>query len=275
MVNSLQPSRLVSYMTSWVISMFSTRFSYYHTLIILLICGGFSVLASATEGGLRLAQTRLVFDAGNVNTKIAIKNSSPQVYLIKADVMNTPDGNVQRPAPPFIVTPPISRLEKESQNTLLIVRNGTAELPTDRESVFYLSLLAIPSTTKVNAPEGEMTSAQVAVGIRNVIKLFYRPKGLPINVETASSQLTFRHQGQQLEVRNPTPYYITLAQLSVNQHPIDVRELGPMIAPFSTQTYPVKGNATHAEWRVITDYGDMSTVYQRTIQSGAISDEQQ
>ncbi|TCT27584.1 pili/flagellar assembly PapD-like chaperone, partial [Providencia alcalifaciens] len=147
------------------------------------------------------------------------------------------------------------------------------ELPTDRESVFYLSLLAIPSTTKASAPEGEMTSAQVSVGIRNVIKLFYRPKGLPMSVETASSQLVFRQQDQQLEVRNPTPYYITLAQLSVDQHPIDVRELGPMIAPFATHTYPVKGGATHAEWRVITDYGDMSTAYQGKIQSGDIRDE--
>ncbi|TCT27383.1 pili/flagellar assembly PapD-like chaperone, partial [Providencia alcalifaciens] len=148
------------------------------------------------------------------------------------------------------------------------------ELPTDRESVFYLSLLAIPSTTKASAPEGEMTSAQVSVGIRNVIKLFYRPKGLPMSVETASSQLAFRQQGQQLEVSNPTPYYITLAQLSVDQRPVDVRELGPMIAPFSTQTYPVNGGTTRAEWRVITDYGDMSTAYQGKVQSGDIRDEQ-
>ncbi|HHR6079055.1 TPA: fimbrial biogenesis chaperone [Providencia alcalifaciens] len=254
--------------------MLSNRFSGYRALIILLICSSFSTQSFATEGGLRLAQTRVVFDAANPNTKLAIKNSSPQVYLIKADVLNTPEGNAHKPAPPFIVTPPMSRLEKESQSTLLIVRNGTTELPTDRESVFYLSLLAIPSTTKASAPEGEMTSAQVSVGIRNVIKLFYRPKGLPMSVETASSQLTFRQQGQQLEVRNPTPYYITLAQLSVGQHPIDVRELGPMIAPFSTQTYPVKGGATHAEWRVITDYGDMSPAYQGTVQSGDIRDEQ-
>ncbi|WP_430247761.1 molecular chaperone [Providencia sp. PAZ2] len=254
--------------------MFSNRFFDYRALIILLICSSFSTLTFAAEGGLRLAQTRVVFDAANPNTKLAIKNSSPQVYLIKADVLNTPEGNAHKPAPPFIVTPPMSRLEKESQSTLLIVRNGASELPTDRESVFYLSLLAIPSTTKASAPEGEMTSAQVSVGIRNVIKLFYRPKGLPMSVESASSQLTFRQQGQQLEVSNPTPYYITLAQLSVDQHPIDVRELDPMIAPFSTQIYPVKGGATRAEWRVITDYGDMSPAYQGKVQSGDIRDEQ-
>ncbi|WP_420915556.1 molecular chaperone [Moellerella wisconsensis] len=257
-------------MINWVIRMFSNRFSDYRALIILLICNCFSTLSFAAEGGLRLAQTRVVFDAANPNAKIAIKNSSSQVYLIKADVINTPEGNAQQPAPPFIVTPPMFRLEKESQNTLLIVRNGTSELPTDRESVFYLSLLAIPATTKANASEGEMTSAQVSVGIRNVIKLFYRPKGLPMNIETASSKLTFHYQNQQITVNNPTPYYITLAQLSVDQHPVDVRELGSMIAPFSTNTYPMKAHGTHAQWRVITDYGDMSTAYQGNIQSGGV-----
>lgn len=253
--------------------MFFNHFSYCRTLIILLICGSFSALSFATEGGLRLAQTRVVFDAANPNAKIAIKNSGQQVYLIKADVINTPDGNAQKPAPPFIATPPMFRLEKESQNTLLIVRNGTAELPADRESVFYLSLLAIPSTAKADVSGSGMTSAQVSVGIRNVIKLFYRPKGLHMNAEAASGQLTFRRQGQQVTVSNPTPYYITLAQLSVNQHPVDVREQGPMIAPFSAHIYQVKGNATHAEWRAITDYGDMSTAYQGEIRAGDVSDD--
>ncbi|MGV2470079.1 molecular chaperone, partial [Bacillus subtilis] len=67
-------------MTNWVISMFSNRFSDYRALIILLICSNFSALSFAAEGGLRLAQTRVIFDAANPNAKIAIKNSSPQVY---------------------------------------------------------------------------------------------------------------------------------------------------------------------------------------------------
>ncbi len=253
--------------------MFSNRFSDYHMLIILLIFSCFSIQSFAAEGGLRLAQTRVVFDAAKPNTRIAIKNSSLQVYLIKADVINTPEGNAHQPTPPFIVTPPMFRLEKESQNTLLIVRNGTSELPTDRESVFYLSLLAIPATIKASASEGEMTSAQVSVGIRNVIKLFYRPKGLPMSMEIASSKLTFLYQNQQIIVSNPTPYYITLAQLSVDQHPVDVRELNPMIAPFSSQTYPMKAYGSRAQWRVITDYGDMSTAYQGSIQLGSVSND--
>nr|MDQ6119426.1 fimbria/pilus periplasmic chaperone [Klebsiella pneumoniae subsp. pneumoniae] len=63
--------------------------------------------------------------------------------MIKADVFATPDGrNTQtdpKSAVPFMVTPPLFRLEPNSQNSVLIVRNGAAQLPADRESVFYLS----------------------------------------------------------------------------------------------------------------------------------------
>nr|WP_282551860.1 fimbria/pilus periplasmic chaperone [Providencia rustigianii] len=159
--------------------MFSNRFSDYRALIILLICSNFSALSFAAEGGLRLAQTRVIFDAANPNAKIAIKNSSPQVYLIKADVINTPEGNAHKPAPPFIATPPMFRLEKESQNTLLIVRNGTAELPTDRESVFYLSLLAIPATTKANAPKARWLALKFLWGSATLSNYFIARKGYP------------------------------------------------------------------------------------------------
>lgn len=105
--------------------------------------------AQAAEGGLRLAQTRVIFNADNKNANAAIKNNGQQVYLIKAAVMNTPEGNNPAlPAAPFMVTPPMFRLEKESQSTALIVRNGTAQLPADRESVFWLSFLAIPAVSK-------------------------------------------------------------------------------------------------------------------------------
>ena len=250
--------------------MLMNHFSYYRSLVLLFVGVTFSVIAPAaeTEGGLRLTQTRIVFDATMKNAKVTLKNSSQQVYLIKADVMNTPEGNGQDTAPPFIVTPPMSRLEKESQNTLLIVGNGTKTLPTDHESVFYLSFLAIPATTKTDAPASDMTSAQVSVGIRNIIKLFYRPTGLPISVETASGKLTFRQIDRQIEVSNPTPYYLTLAQLSVDKHPVDIREHNPMIAPFSTQTYPIQNAVTQAEWSVITDFGDMSPAHQAPISHG-------
>lgn len=247
----------------------TTRFFPDLMLVMALMCIGFSVPLLAAEGGLRLSQTRVVFEGSSNSTKVTLTNNSDQVYLIKGDVMNTPEGNAQLPAPPFMITPPLSRLEAQSQNTSLVIRNGTVALPTDRESVFYLSLLAIPSTPKGINAEENMTNAQVSVGIRNVIKLFYRPAKLPMNAEQAANKLTFRQVGQQLEISNPTPYYLTLAELKTDSQVVDVRNVDAMIAPFSMNHYPATGKVSQVEWRVITDFGGAGPTYHAKVQTGA------
>lgn len=225
--------------------------------------------AQAAEGGLRLAQTRVIFNADNKNANAAIKNNGQQVYLIKAAVMNTPEGNNPAlPAAPFMVTPPMFRLEKESQSTALIVRNGTAQLPADRESVFWLSFLAIPAVSKNGNTPDNMTSAQVSVGIRNVIKLFYRPAGLSPSFERAQEKLTFRREGQRVSVNNPTPYYLTLAALSFNGRDVSLQDHNPMIAPFASAVFPAEGAVSQAQWAVITDYGDMGQIHTAAVSSG-------
>lgn len=229
----------------------------------------------ATDGGLQLNQTRVIFDASAKNAKATIKNQSDRVYLVKAGVLVTPDSATAEkvevvPPAPFMVTPPLFRLEPNSQSSVLVVRNGSAELPTDRESVFYLSLLAIPATTKFTEENNMGVSAQVSVGIQTIIKLFYRPVGLSMPVQTAAEKLTFRQVGKDLQVGNPTPYFVTLARLTLNGKAMDVRNTvtGAMIAPFSTQSYPSPVPVQQVRWTVINDYGGESAEYHATASHG-------
>nr|WP_287467930.1 molecular chaperone [Providencia sp.] len=220
---------------------------------------------SYAEGGLSLSQTRVIFDAKAKSAKVTLNNQSDRVYLVNSRVLPTPDANRQTSENmPFIVTPPLFRLEKTSRNTVLIAKNDTSKLPTDRESVFYLSFLAIPSvknSRESNVAEG-MTATQVSFGIRTVIKLFYRPSELSIPAAVAPEKLTFAQQGGQLIVNNPTPYYVTLAQLMLDGQAINVREKGPMIAPFSQETYSVKGGiAKNIQWSAITEFGGVSELF--------------
>ncbi|WP_336193011.1 molecular chaperone [Providencia stuartii] len=224
---------------------------------------------SSAEGGLSLSQTRVIFDAKAKNTKVTLNNQSDRVYLVSSRVLLTPEATTPTVALPFMITPPLFRLEKESRNTVLIAKNDTSALPTDRESVFYLSFLAIPSvkknddTASLDEKATGMTTPQVSLGIRTTIKLFYRPSGLSFPSAAAASQLTFAHHGTQLSVNNPTPYYVTLARLTVNGQVIPVRETGAMIAPFASHDYATPGitQANTVTWSVITDFGGMSDVY--------------
>lgn len=231
----------------------------------------FASTLSYAEGGLSLSQTRVIFNAGDNSAKVTINNNSDRVYLVNSRVLPSPDASRQSTeAMPFMVTPPLFRLEKESRNTVLIGKNNTSALPVDRESVFYLSFLAIPSVKKNAVVETDtddqagMTSTQVSLGIRTVIKLFYRPSGLAMPAVTAPGKLTFEMKGKALVVNNPTPYYVTLAQLRLNGQNVGVRDQGAMVAPYASQTYQVKGTgpANKVQWSVINEFGGVSEQYQ-------------
>lgn len=197
-----------------------------------------STLTSAMQAdrrGLSLSQTRVVFNAAAPSISVALRNHSASPWLVRAQVLTSPDG---AQAAPFMVTPPLFRLEPDSQSTVRILRQGTETLPADRESVFYLSFLAIPSSRKLDADMSASISAQVTVGVDTVIKLFHRPAGLALTPQAAAEKLTVRLQGDGVDVTNPTPYYQTLATFSLDGKPMPVREAGSMIAPFATRHYP-------------------------------------
>ncbi|AHG21729.1 hypothetical protein Z042_20545 [Chania multitudinisentens RB-25] len=221
--------------------------------------------APQERSGISLSQTRVVFDAKATSTTVGIRNYSDRPWLIRAQVMTAPGGTQSAP---FMVTPPLFRLEPNSQSTVRILRQGTDVLPTDRESVFYLSFLAIPSSSKPDSDTASAVSAQVTVGIDTVIKLFYRPSGLALTPQDAAAKLTVRLQDNEVEVNNPTPYYQTLISFSLDGKPVAVREAGSMIAPFTSQRYPASGQPRQASWSVINDYGGISPSYQATISHG-------
>ena len=110
-----------------------------------------SELAAATEsGGVTIGGTRLIFDGGKKEASLSVSNSDTGPYLIQSWV----EPNNNDPArPPFIITPPLFRLDGNQQNLLRIVNTG-GQLPTDRESLYWLNVKAIPTNT---APENANT----------------------------------------------------------------------------------------------------------------------
>lgn len=71
---------------------------------------------------------------------------------------------------PFIVTPPLFRLDAGKENLLRINYLGMP-LPKDRESVFWLNVKSVSA-----APRDK--SNQLQANIKSTFKLFYQPKGL-------------------------------------------------------------------------------------------------
>lgn len=221
-------------------------------LLLPLLC------AHANPGGISLNQSRIIFSAEDTVQNLTVKNSDPRAWLIQAQITGE-NVEAERSTPPFVITPPLSRVKGESQQLLRIFAQPNT-LPADRESLFYVSVSALPSQDQPVAAK-----ERLSVGLRFVLKLFYRPKGLgPMPADTACRLVISRH-GQGIQVSNPTPYYQTLGALTLDKKTVDLDKQPSMVAPHSSLDLKTPHKANQASWQTVNDFGGLSSSCQQTL----------
>ncbi|NCE89406.1 molecular chaperone [Pseudomonas sp. L13] len=222
----------------------------------LLVCLGGPAKADVVITG-----TRVVYPANARDVSIKLTNGGAKPALVQAWV-DTGDASQlpEQSDAPFVLTPPVSRVDPNKGQTLRLMFTG-AELPQNKESLFWLNVLEVPPATAGEAAENELQLA-----FRSRIKIFYRPANLPgLSIE-AAEQLRWRlvaaAGGWALECSNPTPYYISLvsAGMTVNGRAYSSKQ-GGMVSPggqtnFSLSDLLVKPGAdTQVDYTAINDYG--------------------
>ena len=193
--------------------------------VILLSLG----LCWTATAGVVLGGTRVVVHENRRETSIPVHNPSNAPFVVQSWI----DEGEGKNKTPFVITPPLQRLDPGKENILRIFR-ATGALPADRESLFWLNVKEIPEKAQ------EENVLQIAVRTR--IKLFYRPANLPGSVLDARQQLRWAvmsagQEGVAIKVANPTPYHITLASMKVNG---GQQKINPqMVAPFGEVKLPL------------------------------------
>lgn len=200
-------------------------------------------------GGIGLGATRVIYPADAKQTSLSITNSDQtERYLVNSWVEN----NLGAKDKSFIVTPPLFVSEPKSENTLRIIYVGQP-LPTDRESIFWMNVKAIPSVDK-NSVENRNV---LQLAIMSRIKLFVRPKNLPMQPEDAVKQLRFTRSGGHLSIHNPSPYYVSTVNLKVGNDKLP----NTMVAPKSvSQVAVAAGMQGKITFQTVNDYGAVTPV---------------
>ncbi|HBU3629383.1 TPA: molecular chaperone, partial [Klebsiella pneumoniae] len=198
----------------------------------IIAVAAFLLCTTAAQAGIVMGGTRVIYQEGKREAAISVTNADTHTpYLVQSWVENYAENDKARV--PFIVTPPLFRLDPEQNNVLRINFIG-ASLPRDRESVFWLNVKSIAPT-----PQGEVNKLQV--NIKSKFKIFYRPNDLAGDPAKAWQQLKFSQSGGRLTVINPTPYFVSFYAVEVGGQSID--DPG-MVAPFGEKTWPVSGHGT-------------------------------
>ena len=104
--------------------------------------------SAQSVAGVVVTGTRVIYpsNAKEVSVRLDNKGKSPvliQSWIDSGDASATPE-NIQVP---FILTPPINRVEPSKGQTLRLSYTGGPQ-PADRESVFWLNILEIPAKPK-------------------------------------------------------------------------------------------------------------------------------
>ena len=200
------------------------------------------------KAGVEIGGSRLVYEGNASQAALSVINPDDSHYLIQAWVDKDPaSGDVDNT---FVATPPLFRLEPRSQNSVRVVYTGRP-LPADRESMLWLSIKSVPSTSKDDAN-------RLFIAVKSVMKLFYRPAGLTGDPVTAFEKLTFTRRGGQVFVLNPTPYHISFYDLSVGGFQV---KAPPTLKPLSEQAIAVPTGVTGTvSWRTINDFGGITDV---------------
>ena len=211
-------------------------------------------LSVQAQAGIVIGGTREIYDAEKKETSDSVRNPERTgVYLVQSWV----DSGEQGGKVPFIVTPPLFRINPGEENMLRIVRTG-GNLPQDRESVFWLNVKSIPASD-----DSQLRTNVLQVVVKSRLKLFYRPAGLEGQPESAYHQLSVARSGNHLTVSNPTPYFVTLFTLEVDGQEIKEAD---MVPPKGSVSFTLSSaSASRVTWQAISDYGGVSQTESRRL----------
>ncbi|WNN46156.1 fimbria/pilus periplasmic chaperone [Winslowiella toletana] len=198
---------------------------------LLIVAGILPALAVVNVEG-----TRIVFHQGANAASVTLSNSEKQPTLVQiwsdnGDPMTPPESTHT----PLIAVPPVFSMKPGEVRSLRLLLTSQTSLAKDKETLFWLNIYQIPPNTSSATPQGQ----RVVLPLRLRIKVFIRPAGLDDPVEQDGQKLRFRLQqvqgGQQLQIVNPTPWHMTLTDISYAGQRLD----SVMVAPESETTLPV------------------------------------
>lgn len=218
------------------------------TLSLFLSAAIMLTTVGTATAGLVVGGTRVIYPENSKEISVSIKNPDKHTdYLVQSWLDNGTESNTDKV--PFIITPPLFRLDHQSENMLRIARAG-GHLPADRESLFWLNVKGIAGSAE------KQKNNQLQVVLRTRLKYFFRPTGLDNqSAADAYQKLSFSRHGTELVMKNPTPYYVSLYSLKVGGS--EIKEPG-MVPPFGEHRVKTAGNGK-IEWQAINDYGGHST----------------
>lgn len=223
----------------------------------------------------KVGETRAIYPLSSVKG-ISLSMVNPQDYPILVQTQIKDED--KHSSAPFVVTPPLFRLDAGMQGRVRVIRTG-GNFPQDRESLQWLCLTGIPPKEgdmwdnghHDNKKETQDVNLDVRLSISTCMKLLVRPDQLKQKPEDVAGELIWQRNGKQLQVNNPTPFYISFKSINLGGKNINLSSAGEntYVAPLGERSYALPmdmaGSPVEVNWKIINDLGGESQVFKANV----------
>jgi len=207
-----------------------------------------AVAALPAWGGVYIYGTRIIYPAAQKEVTVQLMNQGDRSALVQAWI---DDGDTQTPPEklqvPFLLTPPVVKV-KGNTGQQLKIKFTQANLPQDRESIYYLNVLDVPPNDANNADVNKIKFA-----LQNRIKLIYRPAGLSGVNKESFAHLNIKRAADGLVVENSSANWLTITEIKgaakINKETL-------VLAPRAKLKLPGAPHAGKYAVTLIDDYGN-------------------
>ncbi|WP_306426758.1 MULTISPECIES: fimbria/pilus periplasmic chaperone [unclassified Providencia] len=208
--------------------------------------------SQCSPAAVNVDRTRIIIDASQKTVAVTLNNDDKTTpFLAQSWVTDTNEMKTDI----LIALPPLQRIDagQKSQVRITQLQGETEHLPQDRETLFWFNVRGVP-------PKSEDDNI-LQLAMQSQLKLFYRPKAIiKSNSDKSERNLTAVRNAGHLILKNPTPYYITVAWLGADRsHRLSGFSEGVMVPPLGS--LPLKASLpaeTKYLWiGYIDDYGGL------------------
>lgn len=168
-------------------------------LPLLVLSALLAPVAPALADGMQPETSVVIVDEKLGEASMRVTNTDGVVSLLHVALQNVPEDTEQL----LVVTPPLARVEPGKSQLVRFILQNRQPLLTQR----------LKRVTFEGIPERKPApgSAQVGLNVRQNLPVILHPAGLAPN-RTPWTGLQWSLQGSTLQMRNPTPYVVRLAE---------------------------------------------------------------
>ncbi|MDA8505056.1 MULTISPECIES: fimbrial chaperone [unclassified Citrobacter] len=219
-----------------------------------LFCISAALCSFNASADIVISGTRVIYPQSSKDVTVKMENRGNKPLLVQSWLDDGRDEvNPQELKLPFIVTPPVSRVDPSKGQTVRITWTRQP-LAQDRETLFWFNVLEVPPKAKDADSQNVLQLA-----FRTRIKMFFRPDGLQGDPSIAAGNVKWTQQGNALIANNSSPYFVSMSSATITVNGKKIAVDSHTLPPFANENVPVKNAVSMAggniEYTTINDFG--------------------